>query len=33
VLRRDAPPATDGAAEGGHGGVAAALHHLRITGD
>ncbi len=29
VLRRDAPPAADGAAEGGHGGVAAALHHLR----
>ena len=28
VLRRDAPPAADGAAEGGHGGVAAALHHL-----
>ena len=29
MLRRDAPPAADGAAEGGHGGVAAALHHLR----
>ena len=29
VLRRDAPPAADGAAERGHGGVAAALHHLR----
>lgn len=29
VLRRDAPPAADGAAESGHGGVAAALHHLR----
>ena len=28
VLRRDAPPAADGAAEGGQGGVAAALHHL-----
>ena len=28
-MRRDAPPAADGAAEGGHGGVAAALHHLR----
>ena len=29
VLRRDAPPAADGAAERGHGDVAAALHHLR----
>lgn len=29
VLRRDAPPAADGAAEGGHGGVAATVHHLR----
>lgn len=29
VLRRDAPPAADGAAEGGKGRVAAALHHLR----
>lgn len=29
VLRRDAPPAADGAAEGGHGGVAAALHDFR----
>ena len=29
MLRRDAPPAADGAAEGGHGGVAAAVHDLR----
>ena len=29
VLRRDAPPAADGAAVRGQGGVAAALHHLR----
>ena len=29
VLRRDAPPAADGAAEGGQGGVAAAVHDLR----
>ena len=28
VLRRDTPPAADGAAEGGHGGVAAAVHDL-----
>lgn len=28
VLRRDAPPSADGAAEGRHGGVAAAVHHL-----
>ena len=29
VLWRDAPLAADGAAEGGQGRVAAALHHLR----